>query len=147
MDGPWTDIEGATSASRNPVAADIGSYLRATVTYTDSFRRADGVGRDGQRVEARTLANAAPEFDDEDGRERHRPDSCGGEREREGGNIGEPIVATDADNDVLLYDVARWTTHWHLDADREHNALFDVDRLGQISVSDRPVETDEDGRT
>ena len=33
----WTDIEGATSQSRNPTSDDIGHYLRATVTYTDLF--------------------------------------------------------------------------------------------------------------
>ena len=33
MDGPWTDISGATSAKRNPTTDDIGNYLQATVTY------------------------------------------------------------------------------------------------------------------
>ena len=31
----WADIEGATSQSRSPAAADEGYYLRATVVYTD----------------------------------------------------------------------------------------------------------------
>ena len=34
-DGPFTDIGGATSPTYAPVLADRGSYLRATVTYTD----------------------------------------------------------------------------------------------------------------
>ena len=34
-DGPWTDIAGARSAKLTPTTADIGNYLRATVTYVD----------------------------------------------------------------------------------------------------------------
>ena len=32
----WTDINGATSATYTPVVANVGSYLRATASYTDS---------------------------------------------------------------------------------------------------------------
>ena len=59
----WTDIEGATSARRSPVADDVENYLRATVTYTDLFgsgKTASAVS--GSKVEARTVANAAPSF-------------------------------------------------------------------------------------
>ena len=35
MGGPYTDIEGATSAGYTPVAADATMYLRATAMYTD----------------------------------------------------------------------------------------------------------------
>ena len=34
--GPWTDIEGAISPTRNPTSDDLDMYLRATVTYTDT---------------------------------------------------------------------------------------------------------------
>ncbi len=34
--GNWTDISNATSASYTPVDGDVGRYLRATATYTDS---------------------------------------------------------------------------------------------------------------
>ena len=83
--GPWTDIEGATSPSRSPIAADLGMYLRATVTYTDVHGAQEESGV-AARVEARTLANAKPTFKDLD-----KKDDRGGdpgnpecEREREG---------------------------------------------------------------
>ena len=41
----WTAIAGATSSTYRPVAADVGSYLRATATYTDSR----GSGKNAQQ--------------------------------------------------------------------------------------------------
>ena len=68
-EGPWTEISGATSADREPTEDDIGSWLLATVSYTDSFgaqTASDSIGP----VVAETLANAPPSFaaldDDED---------------------------------------------------------------------------------
>ena len=92
MDGPWTDIDGATTAARNPTAADIGSYLRATVTYEDSFGSQTVSGVTANAVEARTLANAGPKFPD-----KVDPISV---NENVTGAIGDPIIATDANNDV-----------------------------------------------
>ena len=37
MDGTFTDIDGATSATYTPVEADAGMFLMATATYTDDF--------------------------------------------------------------------------------------------------------------
>ena len=96
-DGPWTDIAKATSKSRTPAASDVGMYLRATVTYTDKFgegKTASGVSENA--VESRTLANAAPKFDDDD-KTRSVNENA------KGANVGEPVAAKDADNDVLLY--------------------------------------------
>ena len=51
----WTDIEGATSQSRSPAAADEGYYLRATVVYTDMFGSGKTVSAvSASRVEAKT---------------------------------------------------------------------------------------------
>ena len=53
----WTDIEGATSQSRSPMADDGGMHLRATVNYADSFgngKTAYAVSEN--RVEARTVS-------------------------------------------------------------------------------------------
>ena len=63
----WTDIDGATTAKRSPAAADEGYYLRATVTYTDLFDSGKMVYKPtGNKVEERTLSNAAPSFTDQD---------------------------------------------------------------------------------
>ena len=38
MDGTFTNIANATSASYTPVAADVSKYLRVMATYTDTHR-------------------------------------------------------------------------------------------------------------
>ncbi len=123
----WTDIEGATSASRSPAAADVGYYLRATVTYTDRRgpdKTASGVT--ANKVEARTLANAAPSFGDID------PIPVD---ENVKGNIGDPIVANDADNDVLLYSLdAAYDANAGTDGAQNDNGLFDMSKDGQLSL-------------
>ena len=67
----WMDIEGATSPRRSPAPDDVGMYLRAKVTYSDKLGSGETASAVSvNRVEARTLANAAPSFteldDDED---------------------------------------------------------------------------------
>ena len=101
-DGPWTDIAGATTASRTPVGDDIGSYLRAVVSYTDRHGSQTAEGVTDNPVEGETLANAAPEFTDTDA------DTDGTQVTREinenvKGPVGKPIEVTDDDGDVLLY--------------------------------------------
>ena len=123
-EGPWTDIAGATSTKFTPTTDDIGSYLRATVTYIDVHGDQSVSGVTDNVVEARTLANAAPEFDDD-----IDPIEVD---ENTSGNIGEPIVATDDDNDELLYDVDTASTT----DDPNDNALFDVDNNGQLSLKE-----------
>ena len=103
----WTDIEGATSPTR-PIRLRRTwvCYLRATVTYADIF----GAGKSEfavseNRVEARTLANAAPSFADQDeetdaGVQVNRSMD---EETAEGVSVGKPVSATDADGDDLLY--------------------------------------------
>ncbi|MDE2823216.1 MAG: cadherin domain-containing protein, partial [Chloroflexota bacterium] len=122
-----TDIEGATSASRSPVAADVGYYLRATVTYTDR-RGPDKTASDAtdNTVEARTLFNAAPSFGDID------PIPVD---ENVKGNIGDPIVANDADNDVLLYSLdAAYDVNAGTDGAQNDNGLFEMSKDGQLSL-------------
>ena len=111
MDGEtgWMDIAGATSASRDPAAADAGYYLRATVTYTGKFGEGQTASAVTDRaVEARTTANAAPSFSDHD--TDTATDVVEVARELEEGtakdtNIGDPVAAADADNDILLYSI------------------------------------------
>ena len=109
----WTDIDGATAQKRSPTADDEGYYLRASVTYRDAF----GPGKTASkvtpnRVEERTVANAAPSFADqdettgdqaEDPDEHHSRDTGGGREHAAGTNIGKPVSASDADSDVLVY--------------------------------------------
>ncbi len=101
----WTDMEGARSPVRIPVPADVGMYLRATVTYSDGF----GTGKtasavSAQRVEAWPRFNAAPSFvEPDDGAfivVRSVP-----ENRAVGATIGRRVSATDADNDILFYEL------------------------------------------
>ena len=133
VDGPWTDIQGQANRSRKPVAADIGSYLRATVTYTDTHGAQTASGVTDNPVETRTLANAAPKFGEIDAIPVN---------ENVGGNIGDPIAATDDDSDVLLYALDGATA-----AD---NANFKMSKSGQLSLAAKDglnyELTGEDGR-
>ena len=90
VDGPWDDLQGQTNRSRKPVAADIGNYLRATVSYTDQHGDQTAEGVTENPVEARTVANASPDF----------PSMIDPIEvdENVAGNIGDPIAATDDDN-------------------------------------------------
>ena len=133
----WTDIEGATSPRRSPAPDDVGMYLRATVTYADKFgqgKRASAVS--ANRVEAKTTANAAPSFADQDEDEdatyidiaRSVPENTA-----VGRPIGKPVSASDADEDVLFYELVDTLD---LDDDDGH-VRFTIDRAtGQIRVAE-----------
>ena len=110
MDGPWTSLE-VTNESYTPEPDDAGNYLRVVFTYNDGFgdgKTAEAVSE--MPVEAKTLSNAAPVFEGEDavandiktGFQVSRTTKEGAAADS---NIGDPISATDADNDVLRYSI------------------------------------------
>ncbi len=134
----WTKIEGATSSQRRAVPVDEGTYLRATVTYSDKFGAgwtASAVS--ANRVEAPTLANAAPSFahqDDVKATSYIKVVRSVIENTAVGMPIGEPVSALDTDGDILLYEL--------LDTpdleDDDGNARFTIDSLsGQIRIGKR----------
>ena len=58
---PWTDIDSETSASYTPPDGDVGSYLRATASYTDP----EGSGKKAHAATTSAVgagANRAPDF-------------------------------------------------------------------------------------
>ncbi len=149
----WTAIRGATSPRRSPVADDVGLFLRATVTYSDEF----GLGHtvwavSAYPVEARTLANAAPSFADQDGDEstthidvaRSVPENTA-----MGTAIGDPVTATDPDEDILFYELLDTPDL----ADEDGHARFAIDRLtgqmrvGKVLGADDGEREDEDAST
>ncbi len=163
MDGvTWADIEGATAQQRNPATADVGYYLRASVTYTDEFgsgKTASGVT--ANRVEARTLANTQPSFADQDDRfddpttDAVENDGIQVNRDVDentpaGVNIGKPVSASDADSDVLIYtlggdDVAMFSinsatgqikTKTALDSDDDNNDETDETHSVMVTATD-----------
>ena len=147
----WTNIEGATEPQRRPASSDVDMYLRATVTYSDKF----GAGKTASavtlnRVEPTTLFDAAPSL--------RRPGTgmkstryidvarSVAEHTAVGMPIGEPVSATDADRDILFYEL--------LDTpdleDGDGRARFTIDsltgqiRAGKVLGADDPDETDDD---
>ena len=148
LDGTtWTDIEGATSPRRRPAQADEGMYLRATVTYSDKFgpgKTASAVS--ARRVEARTLSNAAPGFMDRSGDEVTTVTLSIRENTAVGRPVGQRVSATDADDDMLFYEL--------LDTpdleDDSGNARFTIDsasgqiRVGKVLGADAGEMEDED---
>ena len=145
----WTDIEGATSPRRSPTQDDVGTYLRATVTYSDKFGSGKTVSAVSvYRAEAKTLSNAAPSFADLDDDEstpyidiaRSVP-----ENSPVGTAIGSAILAMDADDDVLFYEL--------LDTpdleDESGDARFTIDslsgllRVGKVLGADAGEREDE----
>ena len=65
----WMDIDGETSETYEPNVGDIGYYLRAAATYTDTLgegKMAMSDPSENARVEAETSANDAPTFPEED---------------------------------------------------------------------------------
>ena len=146
----WTDIERATSPRRRPAPADVGMYLRATVTYSDKFgpgKTASAVS--ANRVEAKTLSNAAPSFAGQD-RNRNTPyidvTRSVAENTAVGRPVGRRVSATDADEDILFYEL--------LDTpdleDDEGDARFTIDsasgqiRVGRVLGADTGEREDED---
>ncbi len=94
----WSIISVATNASYTPVMNDLGSYLRATASYTDgegSGKIARGVS--DNTVRAEPPSNSPPEFSGTTDTRSVAENTGSGE------NVGEPVTATDLDNDPLTY--------------------------------------------
>ena len=115
--GSFSSIGGATSASYTPVAADVGKYLRATVTYTDP----QGSGKTASAVSSSAVVagNAEPTFDDGATATRTLPENSGAGVDV----VGGVVAATDGDSDTLTYSLSG------TDA-----ARFEIDSDGQIKV-------------
>ena len=124
MDGTYTDIGGATSASYMPVAGDENMYLRATAMYTD------GHGPDKSMMAVSVnmvIANTAPVFAEAMVVRSVEENTVAGMY------ILPAVAATDAENDMLTYTLGG--------ADM---ASFDIDvATGQLmTMADLDFETE-----
>ena len=96
--GPWTDIEDATSAAYTPTADDVDLYLLVNAAYTD------GHGSDADTASATTGAvqrepNRPPAFDDA------TTEFSISINVREGIRVAPPFTATDPNDDTLTYSI------------------------------------------
>ena len=97
----WTLISGETSATYTPVTADETRFLRATTSYTDG----EGSGKRAQAVSTNRvgLAPVAPNEPPVFSSNTAARDVD--ENTARGVNIGEPVTATDPNNDTLTYSL------------------------------------------
>ena len=115
MDGTWTDIEGAMNAAYTPVDADDTMFLQATASYTDG----EGSGKSAMMATANAVTSNSPRLS-------RRPRTAWrsvAENTAAGEAIGDPVMASDADNDTLTYSLGGTDM-----------ASFDIDATGQITV-------------
>ena len=103
--GPFSVVSGATGAEFVVRAADVGKYLRAAATYTDSTHSASGQTA-SETVGPVGAANSAPEFADSDRDGTADAVSRTITENTTTGNVGLAVTATDADSDALTYSVA-----------------------------------------
>ena len=93
----WAQIDGADADSYTPVEGDVGSYLRASASYTDP----EGAGKNAQAVSAnpvREPVDHAPRFPPTETGVRTVPENT-----PPGTSIGDPFMAVDDDGHVLTY--------------------------------------------
>ncbi len=116
----WANIAGETSDTFTPGDGDIGGYIRATASYNDG----EGSGKTAVKVSPRVgqapPVNSAPAFPStERGQREIAEDATGGTA------VGDPVAATDFNNDPLTYTLSGTDV-----------ALFTVDSgTGQIRVA------------
>ncbi|MYD35509.1 MAG: hypothetical protein F4X20_00565, partial [Dehalococcoidia bacterium] len=116
----WINISGATSATFTPDDGDSGGYIRATASYNDGEDTGKTAVKVSPRVGQAPPVNSAPAFPaTERGTREIAEDAAGGMA------VGDPVAATDFNNDPLTYTLSG------TDA-----ALFTVDsNTGQIRVA------------
>ena len=94
-----TEISGQTEASYIVTDSDVGRNIRVTATYSDGSGPEESVSLTSETsVQAFRRSNKAPAFASSTVTRRVAENSTG--------NIGGPVVATDADGDTLTYAIA-----------------------------------------
>ena len=106
-----TAITNADSRFYTPDAADVGSYLRAVASYTDSH----GPGKTATAVSANRVQEAPPVPEPPVFPVDGNYDRSIRENTRAGANLGAPVRATDANNDRLTYSIPA-SDHFEIDA-------------------------------
>jgi len=116
----WANIAGATSERFTPDDSDAGNYIRAIASYDDGEDMGKTAVRVSPRVGQPPPVNSAPAFPATERGQRELR-----ENETAGTAVGDPVVATDFNDDTLAYTLSG------TDA-----ALFTIDSsTGQIRVA------------
>ena len=122
----WEVIAGASGDRYTPTGDDAGQYVRATASYADghgpgksaqSYADGHGPGKSAQAATASVLvANNEPQFAAETA-QRGVP-----ENSAPGASVGDPVTATDGDDDILTYALTGSND-------------FTIDNAGRITVA------------
>ena len=92
--GSFTTVSGANTATYMPTSGDVGRYLKAAVSYTDS----SGSGKNAEKTSTNTVAtNPPPVFAD-------NSVTLSVNENATSGTVGT-ITATDPDGDAITYSV------------------------------------------
>ena len=101
--GTFATISGATNAAYTPVSDDVGNYLKATASYEDDSSDDDSAERTASAVTDNAVVaaddNRAPVFGS-DSTTRSIAENTAAATD-----IGDPVAATDADDDALTYSL------------------------------------------
>ena len=111
MRGPYTAIPSAGEITYTPTGADEDKYLRATVSYTDAEGpNKTAMATTAMKVRTAPDGNSPPEFPDQNPgttatieTEQTRTVA---EKTPRGTDIGDPVSATDGDDDTLTYTLS-----------------------------------------
>ena len=117
----WVNIASNVSATYTPtLEEDAGNYIRATATYTDGHGPNKTASAVSPRVGDPPPANSPPAFPaTEDGQRDVPEDAAAGQ------DIGGPVVASDLNNDDLIYSLSGTAS-----------ALFTIDEdTGQLRLA------------
>ncbi len=98
----WVDIAGATRARYTPtLEEDQGKYIRATAMYNDGEGSNKTAAEVSPRVGIAPPVNSAPAFPSTEDGQREVAEDAGS-----GTPIGDPVAATDFNNDMLFYSLS-----------------------------------------
>ena len=129
----WNRVANENTASYIPVAANEGSYLWVHVEYTDQqgvAKEADAKSMNPVRAAVSPGANASPDFQDATDT-RSVPESTA-----VGDPVGDPVTATDTDNDTLAYELDDDADLTNTLGPASDLQFFDIDmETGQIAVA------------
>ena len=120
----WTQVSSTSSADVSfeytPVTADAEYYLRFTATYRDNHDTSDKTVTlvTESTVLSSPPANGAPSFSYTDTPVRRISEDA-----EAGTNVGDPILATDPEDDTLTYHI-----------DNSYSSRFSITNTGQIQL-------------
>ncbi len=135
--GTYTDIEGATSSSYTPVAADAeansdaGVYLQATAMYSDGAGMDQSMMEESANAVVADLTNKAPDFDDHPGSLMVSESALLMDPPMP--NVGQ-VKATDPNSDKLTYSLSGADAGLFNIASVDDSSTSDVDEEGMVTV-------------